>query len=72
MFLTQDEIAELTNRVQRKSQRAVLNALGIVYKVRPDGSLIVARAHAEKEFGVLEDRKKPKEKEPNWGALAHA
>lgn len=72
MFLTQDEIAELTNRVHRKSQRAVLNALGIVYKVRPDGSLAVARAHVDKEFGVAEGKKKAKEKEPNWGALAHA
>jgi len=40
--------------------------------VRPDGSLVVARAHANKEFGVAEDKKKPKELEPNWGALAHA
>lgn len=72
MFLTDDEIAELTNRIHRKSQRTVLNALGIAYKIRPDGSLLVARAHVLKELGVAEDKKQAKEKEPNWGALAHA
>lgn len=72
MFLTAEEIAELTRRKQRAAQRAVLNALGIQYKVRPDGTLVVARAHVEKEFGVAQDKKQPKDKEPNWGALAHA
>lgn len=72
MFLTQDEIVELTGKRRRESQRQVLNALGVVYKVRPDGSLVVARAHAMKEFGVAEDKKKQKDVEPNWGALAHA
>jgi len=72
MFLTEDEIVELTKKTRHSSQCAVLNALGIVHKVRPDGSLVVARAHANKEFGVAEDKKKPKELEPNWGALAHA
>lgn len=72
MFLTAEEIAELTNKTHRKSQRTVLNALGIAYKVRPDGTLLVARAHVLKELGVAEDKKKAKDAEPNWGALAHA
>jgi hypothetical protein len=72
MFLTDEEIVELTKKRRRVSQRQVLNALGIVHKVRPDGSLVVARDHALKEFGVAEDKKKQKEVAPNWGALAHA
>lgn len=52
MFLTPEEIAELTDRVQRRAQRSVLNFMGIEHKVRPDGSLVVARAHVEKTLGV--------------------
>lgn len=72
MFLTEDEIIELTKKTRRSSQRAVLNSLGIVHKVRPDGSLVVASAHANKVFGVTDDKRRAAEKEPNWGALAHA
>lgn len=72
MFLTEDEIADLTKRVQHKSQRTVLNALGIVHKVRPDGSLVVSREHALQVLGVKEIKRTAKEKEPNWGAMANA
>lgn len=74
MFLTEDEIIELTNRRRRKSQSQVLNALGIQHKVRPDGTLLVLRSHVENELGGAEaaEAVKKKEKEPNWGALAHA
>jgi hypothetical protein len=72
MFLTPEEIAGLTQRKHRKSQIAVLNSLGITHKIRPDGSLVVAKAHALQVFGVKEDKKQAKEIEPNWGALQHA
>lgn len=51
MFLTEEEIRELTNRKQRCSQAMVLRALGITHKVRADGSLVVLRAHVEQELG---------------------
>lgn len=73
MFLTPEEIAELTGKQRRGAQRAVLNALGIQHKERPDGSLLVAREHVLQQFGAAaEGVKLKKEKEPNWGALAHA
>lgn len=72
MCLTEEEIVELTKRVQHRSQRTVLNALGITYKVRPDGTLVVARDHALQVLGVKEIKTKTKDKEPNWGALANA
>jgi hypothetical protein len=41
----------LTGRKQRLSQVMVLRALGLTHKVRPDGSLVVLRAHVEHELG---------------------
>lgn len=73
MFLTPEEIIEMTDRQQRAAQRAVLNALGIIHKVRPDGSLAVLRTHVEREFGGAPTGAKAKAAcEPNWDALSHA
>lgn len=73
MFLTPEELIELTNRQQRAAQHTVLNALGITHKVRPDGSIAVLRAHVEKEFGgAPTGNKVKKQQEPNWDALTHA
>ncbi|WP_224785387.1 DUF4224 domain-containing protein [Pandoraea pnomenusa] len=51
IFLTRDEIRVMTGRVRHKSQALVLSALGIEHKVRPDGSLLVLRAHVEQSLG---------------------
>ncbi|VVE46865.1 DUF4224 domain-containing protein [Pandoraea terrigena] len=51
IFLTKDEIREMTGRVRYKSQALVLSALGIEHKVRPDGSMLVLRAHVEQSLG---------------------
>lgn len=66
MFLTPAEIAELTRKQRCNAQRMVLNALGIQYKVRPDGSLLVLRTHVEKELGGAPTGKSKKAQEPNW------
>lgn len=67
MFLTSDEIKELTKRTQYRAQAQMLNYLGITHKVRSDGTLLVLRAHVEKEMGGLPDSKtKVKEFQPNW------
>lgn len=60
MFLTPDEVAELTNRHRRPAQMVQLNAMGIEHKVRADGSIAVLRAHVERVFGAaapVEQRK---------------
>ncbi|MBN4667180.1 DUF4224 domain-containing protein [Pandoraea nosoerga] len=51
IFLTQDEIRDMTGRVRYKSQSLVLSALGIEHRVRPDGSLLVLRSHVELSLG---------------------
>jgi hypothetical protein len=67
MFLTADEIENLTAKQRRAAQRVVLNALGIQHKVRPDGSLAVLRSHVEREFGgALPAGAAKKPQEPNW------
>jgi hypothetical protein len=45
MILTDAEIAELTRRERRPAQRRVLDALGIPYRIRPDGTLVVFKAY---------------------------
>lgn len=50
-FLSSDEIREMTGRVRHKSQALVLAALGIEHKVRPDGRMLVLRAHVVQSLG---------------------
>lgn len=52
MFLTEDEVVELTGRTQRAAQKRVLNFMGIVCRERPDASLAILRLHVEESFGA--------------------
>lgn len=70
MFLDADEVRELTCRVQHSAQVRALRGMGVEHRVRPDGTVAVMRAHAEKVFGAVQAnaRQRPP-KEPNWDAL---
>ena len=67
MFLSHEEIGELTGRKRRDLQVFALRHMGIEHRVRPDGSIAVLASHVEKVFdgtpalSVME--RKP---EPNW------
>lgn len=70
MFLDEEELVSLTQRKQRTAQAKVLRSMGIVFRIRPDASLAVLRAHIEAEFGM--SRKATPTTvhfEPNWGAI---
>lgn len=41
MILTLSDLAELTGKTRRSAQARVLAHLGIPFKTRPDGSLVV-------------------------------
>jgi hypothetical protein len=70
MFLDNDEIKDMTDRVQRTAQAKMLRSMGIAFKQRADGTLAVLRSHVEKEFGAGDERKaKVKEFQPNWSGL---
>ncbi|MEH6434345.1 DUF4224 domain-containing protein [Massilia sp. DD77] len=70
MFLSADEIHNMTERVQRRAQVKMLRSMGIEFRERADGSLAVLRRHVEKVFGApLESAKKTKDYQPNWDGL---
>lgn len=69
MFLTDEEIASLTQKKRYATQRRVLNALGVTHKIRPDGSIAILRSHVEQVFGGNVTPPKRCPTEPNWAAL---
>jgi hypothetical protein len=70
MFLSEEEIREMTQRIKRSAQAKMLRSLGIVFKIRADGSLLVLRSHVEKEMGDAPAGKaKQKDYQPNWSGI---
>ncbi|AMU06279.1 DUF4224 domain-containing protein [Burkholderia cenocepacia] len=59
MFLTDEELTELTGKRQNAARIRVLNSMGVQHKIRPDGSIAVLRAHVERLFG-----EKPQKDDP--------
>lgn len=53
MILSKEEVATLTGRTRSDAQARVLNGMGIEHRRRPDGSLVVARAHVDAQLGVV-------------------
>jgi hypothetical protein len=51
-FLTREELAELTERIQSDAQARELDALGIPYRRRRDRSPVVMRAVVETVLGI--------------------
>lgn len=51
MFLSDEEIAEMTGRQRKPAQSRVLTFMGIEHKLRPDGSITVLKSHVERIFG---------------------
>lgn len=71
MFLNETEIKALTNRTRSKAQQRQLNTMGIQYRVRADGSLVVLSAHVDKLLGGNVESSK-RVREPKWEALKYA
>lgn len=66
MFLTPDELAELTHKQRPAAQIRALRAMGVEHRVRPDGKPVVLRAHVEALLGA---GKTPRPRaEPDWSA----
>lgn len=45
LHLTESELAEITGRVRSAAQSRALSAMGIPFKVNPDGKILVVREH---------------------------
>lgn len=69
MFLTDEELKELTRRVHHSAQAHTLAKMGIEHRARPDGSIAVLRSHVESLLSGKSDKKTKIATEPNWGAL---
>jgi len=63
VILSPDELIEITGKSRPKAQAAVLAALGIPAKSRPDGSLVVLRVAAQVALGHHEATA-PREQRP--------
>jgi len=68
MFLTTEELCELTGLARPNAQARWLQDRGFIYQVRADGRLIVSRRHVEQRLGGETDSRSPN-MEPNWDAL---
>ena len=66
LTLTRDEVCELTQRKKADAQAAMLDSVGIPYRV-VKGRVIVARSAAQ---SWLEGRPVALSREPNLGAIA--
>ncbi|WP_426195040.1 DUF4224 domain-containing protein [Massilia sp. DWR3-1-1] len=70
MFLTPDELVEMTGRKQMRAQAVALTHLGVIHKIRADGKPLVLRAHVEQLLGagIAPRAKAAPHFEPNWAA----
>ncbi|SDV49093.1 DUF4224 domain-containing protein [Chitinasiproducens palmae] len=69
MFLTRDEVRDLTYRTRRDAQASALTLMGIEHKIRPDGSVAVLREHVTQQMGIAQPVRKRRAVEPDWSAL---
>lgn len=67
--LDQEELVSLTGKTQHRKQERELAIMGIPYRVRGNGSLVVLRVHVEDVPGATNSARVKAIPEPNWGAL---
>ena len=65
--MTDDDLYELTHKRRFSARLRALNAMGIEYRVRPDRTLAVCRAHVDAVLsGRVQFDRAPRIAEPNW------
>lgn len=69
MFLTEQQLIELTGKKYAAAQARQLVFMGIQYKKRGDGSIAVLKAHIDKMFDGVYSENQPSLIQPNWAAL---
>jgi hypothetical protein len=68
-FLDDAQLRKLTGRKRSDAQRRQLTAMGIVHRVRGDGTLAVLQEHVADLMGGASRARVNTPTEPNWGAL---
>lgn len=66
MFLTSPELQQLTGKQRAGAQRRVLDALGVRYGMRADGSLVVLQSAVEAALGAAPTKTKAPEFRMNY------
>lgn len=69
LFLTQTELAELTERKRKADQIAWLKANGYSYAIGANGHARVLREHVQAKLCGVHMAAAPAVLEPNWSAL---
>jgi len=70
MLLTEAELIDLTGKSRPSAQVRALQIMGIDHLIRPDGSVLVARALVEQLLGLqARGNRSVKSDEPNWESL---
>ena len=69
MFLSEPQLCTLTRKKHSNAQALVLNALGINYIKRPDGSLIVSELYVQQLLGVEVNNVNLKQVNPDWSVI---
>jgi hypothetical protein len=70
MFLTIDQLRELTGKQRARAQVRVLTELGIKHGVRPDGSLVVMDAAVDAVLGPGSASKLARKTQPNLALVS--
>jgi len=66
--LTKQELYDVTHKKRYRSQADALNKMGIDFKIRPDGSILVSRAAYEASMRSQPTSKKVEAK-PNFSSM---
>ena len=71
MFLSREELVELTGRLRPSAQRRVLRGQGIDYAVTADGAVRVLRETVQMRLGAgaCTDPHGASRLKPNWNAI---
>ena len=72
MFLTKEDLAELTGYSMPGKQREWMDARGWVYEVSAMGRIKVLRRYAEMRLGLPIQGGEKKHTEPDFSSIGHA
>lgn len=69
LFLSSEELVELTGRKRGKEQRDALDAMGIRWKLNGGGATVVGRRHVEEVLCGGQEPESHGRKKPDFSAL---
>ncbi|MDA0780638.1 MAG: DUF4224 domain-containing protein [Rickettsiales bacterium] len=68
--LTENEIQQITNRKRRDCQITALSQMGVDFKRRPDGSIVILRKHFNNVMGGdIKQSNNPDKFQANWNMV---